>query len=143
MKTKKRFTSVLVVVTFIVALILTFSSAFLNMQRNEVIDNTIEWVNPIYDVKYKEISWPTISTDELSKSVIGYDGKVDLEKFQEIFEEQFYSQDLGVDEEWITLDFSEDDGIITVNASSTKTMYNNAFITNPTHTYSYELIVNE
>lgn len=143
MKTKKRFTSVLVVVTFIVALILTFSSAFLNMQRNEVIDNTIEWANPIYDVKYKEISWPTISTDELSKSVIGYNGKVDLEKFQEIFEEQFYSQDLGVDEEWITLDYSEDDGIITVNASSTKTMYNNTFITNPTHTYSYELIVNE
>lgn len=140
MKKKRIFTTWLVILTFIAALILTLINSLILMKEKGNLDNEIDWAFPIIEVDSKVLDWPIISTEKLSKSIIDYNGKLDLDLFKEIFLEEFFNFNFSFDESWITFDYKILDNEIEIIADSNLSIINGNFIKNPTKIYRYKYL---
>ncbi len=144
MRRKNIFTTLLVIGTFILSLFLAIATYML---RGEVIDgNNIvyeEIENPLMNLGTTTIFWPTVSTDELAKSITSTDGEFDQGIFEDKFEENFKYKQSIIDDDWYTFDYEVKDDKMNVHVDAHVSMYNNSIITNSEHTYTYVLNTNE
>ncbi len=94
---------------------------------------------PIGSVMPVKLYWPTISSYELSKSIINYEGGVDKDLFINKFETEFKNSYTGVGKETYTFDYTFYDDSVEVYVDSHLKFVGINKITNPTHTYTYVL----
>ncbi len=171
-KNRDTFLIILVLITFLMALFLylfTFMTTTRKEQKPPE-PGDIEWVHPIgvppdryepYEPpligqpdRYQPIEppignlfsvdlyWPTISTYRLSKSICNYAGDIDEALFVDIFESEFNDSYTGVSKDTYTFDYVFSDDGIEVYVDSHLTFVGMNNITNPNHTYYYEVITN-
>lgn len=138
MKNKKL--RILIVITFIFALFLTFFSLY-----NSTYNRTTE-ITPPGHTMY----WPPVYDEYFNDSIIDYNGNVDTDILEEKFEKQFeyeiehmdYEIDPDFDYNYYDYEFqySYEDGIY--RAYAINNLRDELDITNPTHTYKYKLQTN-
>lgn len=139
MRKKRLFTTILILMTFIVALFLALGTLTKNTIEISK-DPYQEWEVPTYTLGPKEnISWPTVDTDQLARAFIGYNGEFDSEKFEAIFIGEFESE---FEYENCTYEFIYNDDNVSVLVDSKVRMIGDSMVKNPTHTYSYHLKTN-
>ncbi len=143
MKKKRLFTTVLILMTFIVALFLSLGA----LTKNTIDitkDPDVEWNHPIYELgEGVSIVWPKIDTDDLSKSIVSYEGDVDKDKFETIFLREFEEGIYEIPYEEYDFEFEYYDNKVNVNVDSNNRMIDGELIKNPTHTYTYQLKTND
>lgn len=140
MKSKKL--RILILITFFIALILSITGYYFKTTKE--IENNYEQIQiPMHKLEQYEIKWPKISTNKLSKSIIDYEGNINMEKFKEIFETEFNSMIKDIDSDWFTFEYVIIDDELRILVDSNLRMYNESYITNPTHIYSYKLKIND
>ncbi len=136
---KSRKLRILIVITFIFALILTLFSLLNSTTRSEELPET---GHTIY--------WPRVYDDEFNKSIISYDGAFDTDIFEEEFESQFNYEienieyevdpDFEYDKDDYELYFEYNDENMYVTAVNN--LGQTMDLTNPGHTYKYKLVSN-
>ncbi len=140
MRKKRIFTTVLILMTFVIALFLTLGS----MVKDTIeISGNQEWDRPIYNIETYSLEWPKIDTDKLSRSIVSTDGDFNQVKFENIFESEFEIMCNELPFEDYTFEYAMEDDVINVMVDSHSRYYGDDLITNPTHVYSYQLKTNE
>lgn len=141
---------ILILITFLVALVLSIGGYAVNMVRNAKDDPPIEQVkppeldNPIIDPGVNTIDWPEIDDAYLSGSITNYNGDVDMDEFEYLFNKEFSTQDLGIDNLSVdkTFDYDESTDTIKVDVNCGYTSSNQTPLRNSNHTYTYKVIEN-
>ncbi len=146
MRRKNIFMTILVLATFVLSLTLAIGTyiakgSITGDKGNEIVYEDIE--NPLMDIGSTSMYWPTISTDRLADSIVSMDGDIDQNIFEEKFEEDFYYKQSIIDDDKFTFEYELIDDRMEVTVDSNIRMYNNSIISNPTHTYTYVLNIDE
>lgn len=145
MKKKRTFTTVLILVTFVVALFLTLGSFVThNAEVTPPPQTYQDWEKPIYNLGDKYyLNWPDVDTDVLSKSIVSYDGDLDSEKFEDLFIQEFEKDESIINLNDCDVEVNKVDDTVDIVIDSNLRMYDSKLIANPEHKYSYHLKVNE
>ncbi len=141
MKKKRMFTTVLILITFVIALSLALSSVMISKKPNLSIDQ--DWTNPIHQIDEYHLEWPMINEDVLAESIVSSKGDFDMVIFESLFESEFEKGCNEIGFSYFEFEYIINNKTMNVMASSNLRIYNDKLISNPTHVYSYQIKVNK